>query len=273
MSMTARIVSAFLMMSTTMIPTQMTTAPTNHILNSKSNAKPSIVAKANPIDIKQEFGQVINVDSYLCFRTGPSVSTNVQGKFYEGMTFKILSKEGDWYKITHNNIDGYVYKDFVETYTDKMPHKQYQAPKGQPIAKLEISKVIHKAQPTIKRVVKSEHVSEHDEKDMHHYRKVRVQLTAYDNSEESSGQWGSQTAMGTRTRTGVIAAPKGIKLGTKVKIPSLSWYKSDEVFTVEDRGGAVVQKDNGDYVIDVWFPSGTDLNKFGRQYTYMYIMD
>ena len=66
---------------------------------------------------------------------------------------------------------------------------------------------------------------------------------------------GGKTALGTETRVGVVAAPSSISLGSKLYIPELSYYKADSVFDVEDRGGAVKTKEDGTYIVDVWFPT------------------
>lgn len=79
--------------------------------------------------------------------------------------------------------------------------------------------------------------------------------------------------MGTQTRIGVIAAPIEVELGSKMIIKELSWYKSDSIFDVEDRGGAVVKKSNGAYVIDVWFPTHEQALAFGRVKTKAIIID
>lgn len=93
---------------------------------------------------------------------------------------------------------------------------------------------------------------------------INVETTGYCNCSICSDQWGSITAMGTRTRDGVVAMPKGIPLGTKVKIDG-------KIYTVEDRGGAVVQK--GDtYTVDVWYPSHEQAIKHGRQKTKAYLI-
>ncbi|MDO5516414.1 MAG: 3D domain-containing protein [Clostridium sp.] len=102
---------------------------------------------------------------------------------------------------------------------------------------------------------------------------IKVELTAYCSDEECSGSWGNQTAMGTETRVGVVAAPDKIKLGSKLYIPDLEYYKSDGMFDVEDRGGAVKVKDDGTYVIDVWFPTHEQTIAFGRQKTTVYLMN
>lgn len=102
---------------------------------------------------------------------------------------------------------------------------------------------------------------------------IKVELTAYCSDEECSGSWGNQTAMGTTVRTGVVAAPSNIKLGSKLYIPELEYYKSDGIFDVEDRGGAVKVKEDGTYIIDVWFPTHEETIKFGRKKTTVYIIE
>ena len=104
-------------------------------------------------------------------------------------------------------------------------------------------------------------------------REISVELTGYCNCKLCSDGWGGTTALGTGTRVGVIAAPKEISLGSKIVIDELKWYKSDATFTVEDRGGAVVKKSNGAYVIDVWFPNHEQALKFGRVKTVAKIMN
>lgn len=102
---------------------------------------------------------------------------------------------------------------------------------------------------------------------------IKVELTAYCSDEECSGSWGNQTAMGTETRIGVVAAPDKLKLGSKLYIPELQYYKSDGIFNVEDRGGAVKVKADGTYVIDVWFPTHEQTVEFGRRTTTVYLMN
>lgn len=104
-------------------------------------------------------------------------------------------------------------------------------------------------------------------------KEIPVELTGYCNCSSCSGGWGGTTALGTGTRVGVIAAPKEIALGSKIVIDELKWYKNDATFTVEDRGGAVVKKSNGAYVIDVWFPSHEQAINFGRVKTVAKIMN
>jgi len=101
---------------------------------------------------------------------------------------------------------------------------------------------------------------------------IKAELTAYCNDPRCSDQWGSQTAMQTKTRLGVIAAPVNIPLGSKMYIPELKNYKADGIFDVEDRGGAIKIKKDGTYVIDVWVPTYEDAVKFGRKNTTIYLV-
>ena len=71
---------------------------------------------------------------------------------------------------------------------------------------------------------------------------IEAELTAYCNCKICSEAWGSQTAMQTHTRVGIIAVPKDIGLGSKIYIPDLKGYKEDGIFDAEDRGGAVIVK-------------------------------
>lgn len=101
---------------------------------------------------------------------------------------------------------------------------------------------------------------------------IKAELTAYCNCAICSEAWGSQTAMQTHTRVGVVAAPKEISLGSKVYIPDLKGYKDDCMFNVEDRGGAVVVKSDGTYIIDVWLPTHEQVKEFGRKKTTVYLL-
>ena len=102
---------------------------------------------------------------------------------------------------------------------------------------------------------------------------IKAELTAYSDDPRSSEQWGSQTAMQTHTRLGVIAAPKNIPLGSKMYIPVLKNYKADGMFDVEDRGGAIKVKADGTYVIDVWVPTHEEALEFGRKKTTIYLIE
>jgi len=102
---------------------------------------------------------------------------------------------------------------------------------------------------------------------------IKAELTAYSNDSKCSDQWGSQTAMQTKTRLGVIAAPSNIPLGSKMYIPELESYKEDGMFDVEDRGGAIKIKEDGTYVIDVWVSTYEEAVEFGRKNTTIYLVE
>lgn len=103
---------------------------------------------------------------------------------------------------------------------------------------------------------------------------VKAELTAYCNDPRCTGQSKkSLTAMQTETRLGVIAAPSTVPLGSKIYIPELRNYKSDGIFDVEDRGGAVKVKADGTYIIDVWVPTYEEAIKFGRKSTTIYLVE
>ena len=105
------------------------------------------------------------------------------------------------------------------------------------------------------------------------WKPIKAELTAYCNDPRCSDQWGSQTAMQTETRVGIIAAPSNIPLGSKMYIPELQNYKADGIFDVEDRGGAIKVKEDGTYVIDVWVPTYEEAEEFGRKKTTIYLVE
>ena len=203
----------------------------------------NVAVKKQNNDLKGN-GQVVNVDSNLCIRNDADINSENIYMLYEGMTFEILDKEGEWYNINYNDIEGYVNEQYVEEYDGTPPHETY----------------------------------EEREKDMQYEslsetEPIKVELTAYCSDEECSGSWGSQTALGIQTRIGVVAAPSNINLGSKLYIPELEYYKSDGIFYVEDRGGAVKVKEDGTYIIDVWFPTHEQTVEFGRKTTTIYLMN
>ena len=101
---------------------------------------------------------------------------------------------------------------------------------------------------------------------------IKAELTAYCNCRICSEEWGSETAMMTETRKGVVAAPQEIPLGSTLYIPDLKDYKQDGIFSVEDRGGAVKVKDDGTYIIDIWLSNHNDVIKFGRKKSTVYLV-
>lgn len=194
----------------------------------------------------KENGQVINVDSNLCIRNDADINSEVIYMLYEGMTFKILDKKGEWYNINYNDIVGYVNEQYVEEYDEDIPpHETYDEREKR---------------------MKDEDLSNEQ------LEPIKVELTAYCNCTICSENWGSATAMQTQTREGVVAAPKEITLGSRLYIPDLKYYKEDGIFDVEDRGGAVTVKDDGTYIIDVWLQTHEEVKEFGRKKSTVYLI-
>lgn len=189
-------------------------------------------------------GQVVNIDSNLCIREEPDINSYVSNYLYEGMTLDILEKSNGWYKIKYEDAIGYVKEEYIVEYDQAPPNPIYEKSKNQSIFKNLMKIPIP----------------------------IKAELTAYCNCDICSEAWGSQTAMQTHTRIGIIAAPKDIALGSKVYIPELKNYKDDGIFNVEDRGGAVVVKRDGTYIIDVWLPTHDQVEEFGRKKTVVYLM-
>ncbi len=192
----------------------------------------------------KKHGQIVNSDSNLCIREEPNLESYINYYLYKGMIFDILDKNSGWYKIKYKNIAGYVKEDYIKEYDESPPNVIYDEIESNRIFKDSIE------MPT----------------------PIKVELTAYCNCAICSEEWGSQTAMQTHTRVGVIAAPKDIRLGSEIYIPELRNYKEDSLFKVEDRGGAVVVKSDGTYIIDVWLPTHEQVKEFGRKKTIVYLI-
>lgn len=124
-----------------------------------------------------------------------------------------------------------------------------------------------------KKLLEEKYEEEKKEKSQTKMVPIKAELTAYCNCEICSEEWGSETAMMTQTRKGVVAAPKDIPLGSTLYIPELKDYKDDCLFSVEDRGGAVQVKDDGTYIIDVWLSNHDDVIKFGRKKSTVYLVE
>ena len=93
-------------------------------------------------------------------------------------------------------------------------------------------------------------------------RTIKVEVSGYCSCYRCSEGWGQKTADGTGVHWGVIAAPREIPFGTKMKINGFG----DTIFTVNDRGG-YIKKVGDTYRIDVWFPRHGDAEKYGRRWT------
>jgi len=192
----------------------------------------------------KKHGQVVNIDSNLCIREEPNLDSYISYYLYEGMIFDILEKNNGWYKIKYEDIIGYVKEDYIEEYDETPPNQIYDEIQKNSL----FNNLMKKSTP------------------------IEAELTAYCNCAICSEEWGYQTSMQTHTRVGVIAAPKDIPLGSEIYIPELKKYKEDGIFNVEDRGGAVVVKNDGTHIIDIWVPTHEQVKEFGRKKVIVYLM-
>lgn len=85
---------------------------------------------------------------------------------------------------------------------------------------------------------------------------LAMRVTAYSSSADETDNTPFITAMGTRTRDGIVAT-NILPFGTKVQIPDLFGKK---VFTVEDRMAPRMKN-----VLDIWMPSKRAALRFGVQ--------
>ena len=51
--------------------------------------------------------------TYVRFRSGSSTSSSILGTFDKGASVTVTGTDGDWYKVSYNGKDGYVYKTYV----------------------------------------------------------------------------------------------------------------------------------------------------------------
>ncbi len=85
-------------------------------------------------------------------------------------------------------------------------------------------------------------------------RVMTVSMTAYNSLPEQTDSNPFETAMGTTTRHGIVAA-NFVPLGTYIKIPELY---GDEIFIVEDRMNARYTNR-----VDIWMEKYSDARQFG----------
>lgn len=90
----------------------------------------------------------------------------------------------------------------------------------------------------------------------------RFRITAYCNCPKCCGKQPSNpaygiTASGTRADHALVAAPKSIPFGTRMRIPG---YAGGQWVKVEDRGGAIKEGR-----LDLWFPAHQQALEWGVQ--------
>ncbi len=95
--------------------------------------------------------------------------------------------------------------------------------------------------------------------------KIRVVITAYSSSIWETDDSPFITAAGTWVRDGIVAN-NYLPMGTKIRIPELY---GEKIFVVEDR----MNRKQGNYHIDIWFPSYQAALNFGAKRTYIEILE
>ena len=70
------------------------------------------VEKADSKSVQK--GKIVNVTTNLRIRSQPSTSSSILGYLLNGTEVSIISQSGDFYKITYQNVTGYVHKDYVQ---------------------------------------------------------------------------------------------------------------------------------------------------------------
>ena len=93
---------------------------------------------------------------------------------------------------------------------------------------------------------------------------LHLKITAYSSAVDETDSTPNLTAMGTKTRYGVVAT-NILPFNTKIKIPSLF---GDEIFTVEDRMNARMKN-----ALDIWMPTKSAAFRFGVAHADVVIMD
>lgn len=91
-----------------------------------------------------------------------------------------------------------------------------------------------------------------------HFEAIDLECTSYTTSTEDCGKTDGITTSGTIAKYGTIAAPPHIDFGTKIIIDG-------EQFIVEDRGSAIIQREDGVNVVDIWLPTKEEVVNYGRQ--------
>ena len=65
-------------------------------------------------------GKVVNTSVGLNIRQSTSTSSSILGTLRDGQVVDLLALEGEWYKIKYNNIEGYVYKSYIQQISDNV---------------------------------------------------------------------------------------------------------------------------------------------------------
>ena len=95
--------------------------------------------------------------------------------------------------------------------------------------------------------------------------KLEMVITAYSSTTWQTDETPFITASGKTVTDGIIANNL-LPFGTKVRIPEIY---GDKVFVVEDR----MHTKNGNYHVDIWFPSYWQAKSFGKTSAYIEILE
>lgn len=231
-------------------------------------------------------GTVVNVESTLNVRQEPSTDSPIDDTLDNGDVVNIVDEKEGWYEIEKDNDLGYIKSDYLKENSQdnkikpvSLDNKIISNEETNTQLQTDNLSATSNSEATDSTEVQNSGIQtasiepQESKVEAPKGKAINVELTAYCNDEQCSGEYGGTTAMGTQTRVGVVAAPSNISLGSQLYIPDLSYYKDDAVFNVEDRGGAVKVKDDGTYVIDVWFPTHEQVEQFGRVKTTAYILE
>ncbi|MBL7156354.1 MAG: 3D domain-containing protein [Candidatus Pacebacteria bacterium] len=93
---------------------------------------------------------------------------------------------------------------------------------------------------------------------------IPVVVTAYSSTVAQTDSTPFITASGNSVRPGIVAA-NFLPFGTKITIPEI--YGND-VFTVEDR-----MHPRNNYHVDIWFPNYLQAKNFGKEITYVEVLE
>lgn len=91
------------------------TETVNVVTNEDGNRTVTIGDQAWQLDAEpRQTGKVVNVDSYLHLRTGPSTNYSIIGHLLNGTEVEILGESGGWYEILIPEQTGYVCGEYLE---------------------------------------------------------------------------------------------------------------------------------------------------------------
>lgn len=87
---------------------------------SKDEAKESTKADAKETETAEEENVILTakVENSLNIRKKPNEKSDVVGKLFRGCTAEVVKEKGNWYKISSDDVTGWVSKDYVLTGKD-----------------------------------------------------------------------------------------------------------------------------------------------------------